>query len=41
MGRWFGLISLVTLGIGVYGVAALALDAFDARALAGMVRPRR
>jgi putative peptidoglycan lipid II flippase len=30
-GRWFGLISLVTLGIGVYGVAALLLGAIDLR----------
>ena len=40
-GRWFGLISLVTLGIGVYGVAALLLGAFDARALLGAIRRRR
>ena len=32
-GRWFGLVSLVTLGIGVYGIAAIALGAFDMRAL--------
>ena len=40
-GRWFGLICLVTLGIGVYGVAALLLGAFDARALFRMMRRRR
>ena len=40
-GRWFGLICLVTLGIGVYGVAALLLGAFDARALFRMIRRRR
>ncbi len=40
-GRWFGLVTLVTLGIGVYGMAALALGAFDARALIAMVRRRR
>ena len=40
-GRWFGLMSLVTLGMGVYGVAALALGAFDARAFARLLRRRR
>jgi putative peptidoglycan lipid II flippase len=40
VGRWFGLISLVTLGIGVYGLAALALGAFDARAAMRMLRRR-
>ena len=40
-GRWFGLICLVTLGIGVYGVAALLLGAFDARALFRTMRRRR
>jgi putative peptidoglycan lipid II flippase len=40
-GRWFGLISLVTVGIGVYGAAALALGAFDVRALGRMMRRRR
>ena len=39
-GRWFGLICLVTLGIGVYGVAALLLGAFDARALFRTMRRR-
>jgi putative peptidoglycan lipid II flippase len=37
-GRWFGLISLVTVGVGVYGVAALLLGAFDARSLRKMLR---
>jgi putative peptidoglycan lipid II flippase len=32
-GRWFGLIALVSLGIGVYFVAAIVLGAFDVRAL--------
>ena len=39
-GRWFGLVSLVTLGMLVYGVAALALGAFDARALGRLTRRR-
>jgi putative peptidoglycan lipid II flippase len=39
-GRWFGLVSLVTLGVGVYGVAALLLGALDARALMRIVRRR-
>ncbi len=39
-GRWFGLISLVTLGIGVYALAALVLGAFDARAAMRMLRRR-
>jgi putative peptidoglycan lipid II flippase len=37
-GRWFGLISLVTVGIGVYGAAAVMLGAFDVRALVRMLR---
>jgi putative peptidoglycan lipid II flippase len=36
--RWLGLISLVTVGIGVYGVAALLLGAFDVRILRRMAR---
>jgi putative peptidoglycan lipid II flippase len=36
--RWLGLISLVALGIGVYGVAALLLGAFDVRILRRMAR---
>ena len=36
--RWLGLISLVTIGIGVYGVAALLLGAFDVRLLRRMAR---
>ena len=39
-GRWFGLISLVTVGVGVYGAAALLFGAFDVRALLRMVRRR-
>jgi putative peptidoglycan lipid II flippase len=39
-GRWFGLIGLVTLGMGVYFLAALVLGAFDARALSRMLRRR-
>jgi putative peptidoglycan lipid II flippase len=39
-GRWFGLVSLVTLGVGVYGVAAMLLGAFDVRALRRMVLRR-
>jgi len=39
-GRWIGLISLVTLGVGVYGIAAMVLGAFDVRALGKMVRGR-
>jgi putative peptidoglycan lipid II flippase len=39
-GRWFGLIALVTLGMGVYFLAALLLGAFDARALARLARRR-
>jgi putative peptidoglycan lipid II flippase len=39
-GRWFGLIALVTVGIGAYGVAAVFLGAFDVRALMRMVRRR-
>ena len=41
LGRWPGLMLLVTLGIGVYGVAALLLGALDARALSGLLRRRR
>jgi putative peptidoglycan lipid II flippase len=37
-GRWFGLISLVTLGVGVYGIAALLLGAFDASSVRKMLR---
>jgi putative peptidoglycan lipid II flippase len=40
IGRWFGLISLVTVGIGVYGVAAVALGALDVRALMRLLRRR-
>jgi putative peptidoglycan lipid II flippase len=39
-GRWFGLIALVTLGIGVYAVAALLFGAIDRRALMRMPRRR-
>jgi putative peptidoglycan lipid II flippase len=39
-GRWFGLISLVTVGIGVYGAAALLFGAIDRRALLRMLRRR-
>lgn len=39
-GRWFGLVSLVTVGVGVYALAALLLGAFDARALLRMIRRR-
>jgi len=39
-GRWFGLISLVTLGMGVYGVAAGLLGAFDPKGLLRMLRRR-
>jgi len=39
-GRWFGLVSLVTVGGGVYGVAAMLLGAFDVRALRRMMRRR-
>ena len=39
-GRWFGLVSLVTVGVGVYAVAATLLGAFDVRALRRMVRRR-
>jgi putative peptidoglycan lipid II flippase len=37
-GRWFGLISLVTIGVGVYGVSALLLGAFDASILRKILR---
>ncbi len=37
-GRWFGLISLVACGIGVYGAAALLLGAFDVRGLTRLAR---
>jgi putative peptidoglycan lipid II flippase len=40
-GRWPGLISLVTLGVGAYGASALLLGAFDARALRRMIRRRK
>ncbi len=40
LGRWIGLMSLVTLGVGVYGAAALLVGAFDARALMRMLRRR-
>jgi putative peptidoglycan lipid II flippase len=39
-GRWFGLISLVTLGVLVYGIAALLLGAFDASILRRLSRRR-
>jgi putative peptidoglycan lipid II flippase len=39
-GRWFGLVSLVTVGMGVYGGAALLLGAVDARALSRLIRRR-
>jgi putative peptidoglycan lipid II flippase len=38
LGRWLGLVSLVSLGVGVYGVAALLLGAFDVRALRRLIR---
>jgi putative peptidoglycan lipid II flippase len=37
-GRWLGLIGLVTLGVGVYAIAALLFGAVDARALRRMLR---
>ncbi len=40
LGRWVGLISLVCLGVGAYGVAALLLGAFDVGGLRRMVRRR-
>jgi putative peptidoglycan lipid II flippase len=39
-GRWFGLITLVTLGIGVYAAAALLFGAIDRRALMRILRRR-
>jgi putative peptidoglycan lipid II flippase len=39
-GRWIGLMSLVALGIGVYGVSATLLGAFDVRALRRLSRRR-
>ena len=39
--RWAGLAALVGLGLLAYGVAGLALGAFDARELAGRMRRRR
>jgi putative peptidoglycan lipid II flippase len=39
-GRWFGLISLVSLGVGVYGMAALLLGAFDARGIRRLIQRR-
>ena len=39
-GRWIGLTSLVTLGIGVYASAALLFGAIDRRALVRLVRRR-
>jgi putative peptidoglycan lipid II flippase len=39
-GRWFGLISLVTLGVGVYGAAATALGAFDTALLRRILHRR-
>jgi putative peptidoglycan lipid II flippase len=38
LGRWLGLVSLVSLGVGVYGMAALLLGAFDVRALRRLMR---
>jgi putative peptidoglycan lipid II flippase len=38
LGRWLGLVSLVGLGVGVYGVAALLLGAFDVKALRRLMR---
>jgi putative peptidoglycan lipid II flippase len=40
IGRWFGLISVVTLGMAVYGSAALMLGAFDVKSLRRMLRRR-
>jgi putative peptidoglycan lipid II flippase len=39
-GRWLGLISLVTVGMAVYGVAAVVLGAFDVAAAWRMLRRR-
>ncbi len=39
-GRWFGLFSLVTVGVGAYGMAAMLLGAFDVRAFRRMLRRR-
>jgi putative peptidoglycan lipid II flippase len=38
LGRWPGLVLLVSLGIGAYGIAALLLGAFDVRALRRLLR---
>jgi putative peptidoglycan lipid II flippase len=40
LGRWMGLILLVTTGIAVYGMAAMLLGAFDRRAMMRMIRRR-
>ena len=40
LGRWLGLVSLVSVGVGVYGVAAMLLGAFDVRILRRMLRRR-
>ena len=40
LGRWPGLILLVALGVGVYGIAAQALGAIDVRAMVRMARRR-
>lgn len=39
-GRWFGLVALVTMGMLVYGIAALLLGAFDASILRRLSRRR-
>jgi len=39
-GRWFGLVSLVTLGVGVYFTAAVATGAIDLAAMKRMIRRR-
>jgi putative peptidoglycan lipid II flippase len=40
LGRWLGLFTLVTLGIGAYGAAATLLGAFDVRIFRRMARRR-
>jgi putative peptidoglycan lipid II flippase len=40
-GRWFGLIALVTVGVGVYGAAAMLFGAVEARAVLRLPRRRR
>lgn len=40
VGRWFGLVTMVLMGIVVYGVAALSLGALDARAWVKRLRRR-